>query len=218
MSLFRMFTTIALVSLAGCSARGIDISYSPAFDSACSFVRGVPIKPEWKEELIRRLPEFRHIWAGIGPALLESATQVAPLQAPDSIKARLTLCDLPSQSMLGISVNMRFALAAFTKDPVALRYKADTLFHEILHRMLLGHVPRDSKLLRELGAETACVRSHVHLLAVQKAVLLDLDETAALAEVIRIDGELPGGCYKRAWSIVNATETTYQSYVAELRN
>lgn len=218
MKLYRALAAIALVALAGCSDRGIDITYSPAFDSACSLVRGASIRPEWKEELTRRLPELRRIWSAIGPKLIERATQVVPLQAPDSLNARLTLCDLPSQSILGISVNMRFALAAFTKDPVSLRYKADTLFHEILHRMLLGHVPRDSKLLRELGAETACVRNHVHLLAVQKAVLLDLDQTAALADVIRIDSELPGGCYKRAWSIVNATETAYQSYVAELRN
>ena len=38
-----------------------------------------------------------------------------------------------------------------------------------------------------------------------------------LVEVIKIDGELPGGYYKRAWEIVNQTDGTYLKYMSELR-
>jgi hypothetical protein len=54
------------------------------------------------------------------------------------------------------------------------------------------------------------------LLALQKAVLLKLNEPDALKEVIAVDGALPGGYYKRAWELVNATDKEYLKYVAEL--
>lgn len=57
---------------------------------------------------------------------------------------------------------------------------------------------------------------HLHLLSLQKAVMLDLKEPDQLKEVIAIDSLLPGGYYKRAWEIVNATDTTYLEYVAEV--
>ncbi len=127
---------------------------------------------------------------------------------------RLTLCDTPSQSLAGPSVNMRFALHAFTPTPVPLRYKVDTVFHESLHPFVVQYVPRGSRLLQAHRSESACVLNHLHLLALQKAVLLFLGETAALQQVISIDSQLPSGCW--AWSLLNETETSYQQYVAEL--
>ncbi len=62
------------------------------------------------------------------------------------------------------------------------------LFHELLHR----------------------------LLAVQKAVMLQRGDRRELADVVRIDGQLPGGCYRRAWQIVDEADA-YQHYVRELR-
>jgi hypothetical protein len=38
----------------------------------------------------------------------------------------------------------------------------------------------------------------------------------ALTEVISNDSQLPSGCYRRAWTLVNATENTYLEYVREL--
>jgi hypothetical protein len=60
------------------------------------------------------------------------------------------------------------------------------------------------------------VRDHLHLLALQKAVLLKLNEPDALKEVIAVDSALPGGYYKRAWELVNATDKEYLKYLAEL--
>jgi hypothetical protein len=34
---------------------------------------------------------------------------------------------------------MRYALRSFTPEPVSLRYKVDTLFHELLHIFLSRH-------------------------------------------------------------------------------
>lgn len=50
----------------------------------------------------------------------------------------------------------------------------------------------------------------------QKGVLLSLNASEALAQVISIDSQLPSGCYKRAWNIVNESKDTYERYIAEL--
>jgi len=54
------------------------------------------------------------------------------------------------------------------------------------------------------------------LLALQKAVLLKLNEPEPLKSVIAIDSQLPGGYYKRAWEIVNATDDEYCDNIAEI--
>ncbi len=134
--------------------------------------------------------------------------------APTTV--HLTLCDVPSNAFFGVTVNMRYALRSFTSSPVPLRYKVDTVFHEALHEFVLRNTPRGSALLEANTAESFCVRNHLHLLALQKAVLLSIGDTSSLEQVIAIDSQLPSGCYKRAWSLVNAEPQTYLQYVEEL--
>ncbi len=88
-----------------------------------------------------RLEEYRGLWNGVGPRLLAEAADITGLPQPSGAKVRLTLCNVPSQSIFGISVNMRFALRSYATTPVPLRYKVDTQFHELLHDMLEGHIP-----------------------------------------------------------------------------
>lgn len=97
-----------------------------------------------------------------------------------------------------------------------LRYKIDTVFHEMLHEFVGRNTPQASAMLEAHFSESPCVRNHLHLLALQKAVLVTTGETTALEQVIAIDSSLPSGCYKRAWALVNDTESRYQSFVAEL--
>ena len=195
----------------------VTVAYSPSMDAACSMVRGGTIKDEWKAELAARKPEFETLWAGIGPKLIGAAEEITGRPFPsEQVTAHLTLCNLPSQSIVGISVNMRYALKSYISPAVPMRYKVDTLFHELLHVFLASHPIESSQHLAWQGAEPECVRKHLHLLALQKAILLKLQQPEALQDVISIDGQLPGGCYKRAWILVNATDTEYLKYVAEL--
>ena len=195
----------------------VTVVYSPSLDTACSMVRGGTIKDEWKEELVSRKAEFEAIWASVGPRLVAATESLTGKSFPaEDFKSRLTLCNLPSQSYIGISVNMRYALKSFVSTPVPMRYKVDTLFHELLHVFLSSHPIVNSSLLAEHDSEPDCTRNHLHLLALQKAVLLRLQEPAILQETVAIDGQLPGGCYKKAWAIVNATDEEYLKYVAEI--
>lgn len=192
------------------------VSYRPRLDAICSTLMGQPIENRWQAELESRLDEYRNLWSRIGPDLLAQAEKISGLRSPRSANVRLTLCNLPSQSILGITVNMRFAMQSFTDTPVPLRYKVDTQFHELLHRMLDGHLPRQSRSLVEHSDASRCVKNHLHLLALQKASLLELKQLEALADVVRIDSLLPGGCYREAWEIVNGSEFEYLTFLSEI--
>lgn len=208
----------------GCSSQAtlprIRVEYSPSEDLACSLPPGSPIKEEWKAELLSREPEFIRLWEAEGPRLVAATEAISGKDFPSQeITARLTLCSVPSESFPEtgrVTINMRYALRSFTPEPVSMRYKVNTLFHELLHIFLQRHPIENSTLLKEHAAEDERVRDHLHLLALQKAVLLKLNEPDALKEVIAVDSVLPGGYYKRAWELVNATDTEYLKYVAEL--
>ena len=218
-----LITLLLVASASLCSSDAqarlpvITISYNAAMDAQCALDRGVSIRDEWKAELQSRRAEFDNLWRTLEPTLVEAAeTITGKAFSGDKITARLTLCELPSQSSDGIIINMRYALKSFTPTPVPLRYKADTLFHELLHVFLSEHPVKVSALLELNKSEPERTRDHLHLLALQKAVLLKLNEPEALKDVVTIDSHLPGGYYKRAWEIVNATGDEYLKYVAEI--
>ena len=217
----RLFLLLALLiflsTLASAGQPTITITYSPRLDWACSVFRGPTIKEEWKTELVTRQPEFEELWASIGPKMIAATESITGNSFPaDEISARLILCNLPSQSILGLSVNMRYALRSFTSHPVPMRYKVDTLFHELLHNYLDEYPVRNSKLTQQHASEPDRVQNHLHLLALEKAVFIKLGELQALKDVITIDSQLPNGYYKRAWEIINATDDEYLKYVAEI--
>jgi len=214
-------TVILIASLFASSADAgqpaITISYNQTLDSVCSFFRGVAIHDDWKAELTSRQAEFEGLWKVSGPKMIEATEEITGKPFPaKQFTARLTLCNIPSQSGFGISINMRYALKSFTPAPVTMRYKVETLFHELLHKFLAEYPVKNSVLLKQYANEPENTRDHLHLLALEKAVLLKLNENAVLKETIIVDSQLTGGYYKRAWEIVNTTDTEYLKYVAEI--
>jgi hypothetical protein len=195
----------------------VKVEYDASEDVSCS---GGSIKEEWKAELHSREPEFISLWESEGPRLVAATESISGKDFPSQeITARLTLCNLPSESFPEsgrVTINMRYALRTFTPEPVSMRYKVNTLFHELLHIFLERHPVANSALLKEHASEGERVRDHLHLFALQKAVLLKLNQADTLKEVIAVDSMLPGGYYKRAWELVNATDTEYLKYVTEL--
>jgi len=224
MRVFRNTLLLAFVSVAACASQPrfphVKVVYDVSADAACSENPGDAIKEEWRAELLAREPEFVKLWETEGPRLVAATEAITHKTFPSQeITARLTLCKLPSESFPAtnrVTINMRYALKSFTQEPVSMRYKVDTLFHETLHIFLSRNPVETSALLKEHASENERVRDHLHLLALEKAVLLRINEPDALEEVIAVDSMLPGGYYKRAWELVNATGTEYLKYVGEL--
>jgi hypothetical protein len=215
---FSTLSVLALVvaSTAGHSSPVPQIIYEEAADRQCASTEASAIGPGLVSELRSRLPEMRQLWQSVGPEMIRAVTALTNKPFEPTGTIQLTLCNMPSNSLQGPAVNMRYALKSFTETPVPLRYKVDTAFHEELHAFVDANVPAKSELLAVHASEPQCVRNHLHLLALQKAVLLSLNDSASLAQVVAFDGQLPSGCYKRAWALVDATPSTYLQYVAEL--
>jgi len=178
------FTVLwASVCTSQASLPHVKVKYDASADVSCS---DGSTKEEWKAELLSREPEFISLWEVEGPRLVATTESISGKDFPSQeITARLTLCNLPSESFPEagrVTINMRYALRSFTPEPVSMRYKVNTLFHELLHIFLQRHPIANS----------------------------------ALKEVIAVDSMLPGGYYKRAWELVNATDTEYVKYVTEL--
>jgi hypothetical protein len=195
----------------------ISIVYNDSFDSLCAFFQGYRLKDHWKSELLFLQKEFEHQWTAAAPGLISATEQITQKPFPDKhFTARLTLCNVPSQSYLGISINMRYALKSFTQTPVPISYKVNTLFHELLHKFFADNPITHSRLLEQHSSEHERTKNHLHLFALQKAVLLKLNQTQMLNEQIAIDSQLPDGNYKRAWELVNTTDSEYMKYVSEI--
>lgn len=210
------FALFSASSLSMAAAPYVHIKYNKTLDAACAFFKGYEIEDSWKLELTARIEEFRSTWEMLGPKLLQETELLSGYKFDSPISAYLSLCSVPSQSLVGISVNMRYSLASFTNNPVSFDYKAAVLYHEILHQLIAELVPSNSQLLALHRNEHDRVLNHLHLLALEKAVYLKLGLKRELSEVINIDGKLTGGFYKRAWEIINATDDTYMLYLAEI--
>jgi hypothetical protein len=199
------------------------LSASPqSVEPAFVFDKGAPetclsgtVKPEWHREMTERLPEFASLWRDKGPQMVQAVRKITGKEFSPQSKITLTLCSTPSNSFFGVTVNMRYALRSFTSSPVPLRYKVDTAFHEMLHTFVDRATASSSPELSVHASESMCVRNHLHLLALQKAVLMEVGEIHALEQVVALDSLLPSGCYKRAWAIVNSPDV-YRSLLTEL--
>lgn len=199
----------------------VQITYSSKNDLACSSRDGSEIPESWKHELEARRAEFDALWGRLGPKLIKDTIAIVGKPFPAGIVARLTLCNVPSESFPAfgvVSVNMRFALKSFTDRPVSMQYKVGTLFHELLHVYLDANPVANSALSKAHALEDRRVLNHLHLLALQKAVYLRLGLLNELEEQVRIDSSLPGGYYKRAWALVNATDNEYIKYISEINS
>ena len=93
---------------------------------------------------------------------------------------------------------------------------SEKLFHELMHHYASALTP-SSRLKKKYASESQVVINHLHVMALEKFVLLELGESAELKfleEEYRTD--LPPGHYKRAWEIVSDIEG-YEAFLAELK-
>ena len=58
-------------------------------------------------------------------------------------------------------------------------------------------------MLKKYQNEESGVLSHLHLMAIQKKVYLELGLKDRIEKVIKFDSEVYKGAYKRSWDIVN---------------
>ena len=195
----------------------VRLYYAEMFDFVCGQQTKYQIDQKWVSELDSRLPEFRTLWQGAGPTLLQTSADVVGKSFDQTeFAVNFSVCSFPSMSD-PLLINMRYSLKSFTAAPIGPNVTVSIIYHEILHQYLKGKIPRASKLLAKYAGEGDTVLSHLHLFALQKAVYLKLNQPQTLNDVIKKDQSLPNKAYARTWEIVNTLED-YTSFITELRN
>lgn len=195
----------------------VAIEYSSLWDSLCSTLKGYEIKDAWKKEILIKKTQLEIEWRTYGDDLLNTTESIVGHRFNrESATVHLTLCNTPSRSF-PLIVNMRYSLSSFIKKPVPIEVKAGTVFHEILHSYVSDNLNDQSALLALYKSEHQRVLDHIHLLALIKAVYLELGRSRELSLIIANDNSLPNGHYKRAWQIVNTEPEYYFDFVNELQ-
>lgn len=183
-------------------------------DRVCVNEFHVPVDSEDVQAAVEKRQAFQDEWNAQGPAYMNAALSEIGIPFPYAeVQATLTVCLRESTSVPLILEVREFLPTAKTQAP-AWEF-SEILFHELMHTYVspaLAH----SALMEKYRNEPPTTKYHLHVMAIEKMVLLELgrpDELKAIDRGYR-DASDPG--YKRAWEIVNDIEG-YQPFIAELK-
>ena len=184
------------------------------FDRDLSRITNKPVKDEMMQEAGRRVKEFQSLWDQEGANYLQIAFAEVGLPFPYvEMQAALTVSPVASTSA-PLIINIKSFLSSAEK-PAPLSVFPIILFHELMHTYLRGI--GDSSLFRKkYASESFVTLNHLHLMALEKFVLLKLGKTEVLNW---LDNDYRTGLppdYKRAWEIVNDIED-YQTFIKDLK-
>lgn len=178
------------------------------------------LDPSLVTSVRRGLSNLSARWDASGSKLLASTLWLTHKGfSRREITVFLTLCNTPSMSQPPILNILDYLGALVRTDDL----KANTLleglvFHELLHPFLMEGWPNlmvTSPTVLKHSQESQLVLNHLHLLAVQKHVYLQLGRSHDLEAIIADDSIYPA--YQKAWKIVN-TPGTSKILVKELEN
>lgn len=184
------------------------------FDRECGALTQKPVKDEWMAEVVDRLDEFQSLWDAEGTLYMQTALKEVGVPFPyKEMQATLTVCDVSSMSSPLIIYVRGFLSSAEKPHPNSAF--PELVFHEVMHTYV-----RDiydlSQLRKKYESESPVVLNHLHVMALEKFVLLKLNKPELLEWVQnRYRNRFPPP-YKRAWEIVNDIEG-YEAFMKELK-
>lgn len=197
----------------------VSLAYHTYLDNLCGKLKdSQPIDTAAAEELRNRLEEFRTLWDKQGVPLMQETVRIIkqPFRFRETIVA-LHVCPALANTSLPLLVDMRRYLRAAPKGEHAdwLERFPLIVWHEILHRYvvdLIGSTP-STPLWKKYEAEPDRVRWHLHLMAIEVAVLRQMRKERELTKVHADYAKWTS--YKRALEIVEREGA--EAFLAELR-
>lgn len=195
----------------------VRFDYSETYDETCARGFGYMdleeapkkserLKPEWVEELKKRLPEFEQAWNQQGPSFLQILHGRFRTGFRDPIYvAYLSACESTPSMGFPLILNVSRFLKSFRakKKPRDLKYFPVNLLHELLHVWLRANLPASTPLLKKFASENRTTRNHIHLIALQREIFAKLHRSDLLAFIER-DYVRMGGSHKKAWDLVES--------------
>ena len=177
-----------------------------------------------KAEAEQRLPEFRAAWAKYGPVLLRETRAVVgrPFKFHEAL-ATLHVCEAHADgTSYPLTVNLTLFLKSYGGEyqnhPRADELFANLIYHEVLHRYIRditgpgsGEPMKATPLLLSYGSENPFVRTHLHLIAIEKLVYRRLGKDEIPATMW---ADNKNQAYVRAYELAN--ELGAEAIVADL--
>jgi hypothetical protein len=185
------------------------------FDTYCGELLKTTVSRAAVEETMRRRPELQALWDREGQAYLSTTFSEIGLPFPyKEMQAYLTVCPgvIPMAAPLFMNVS-RYLSSAATRYPDA--HFVETLYHELMHTYI-HPVVATSALRKKYASEPRAVVSHLHVMALEKMVLLKMGKEDELKRVASEYQSVLPPEYRRAWEIVDKIEG-YQPMVNELK-
>jgi hypothetical protein len=196
----------------------VDILYPQAgtiFDRTCSsFMAKSEVTPEIIKAAAELRPRLQAEWSRHGTRYVSAALEEIGAPFPYSeMQATLTVCSVSTMST-PLIINVRKYLPGAVR-PAPQEDFSEALFHELMHHYA-GSLTADSALKKKFASESLVVLNHLHVVALEKAVLSKLGETDELKLVEQEYRTSPSPGYKRAWEIVS--EIGPDAFIEELKD
>ena len=197
----------------------IDLVYrapnGTVFEANCNALLKTTIDPEAVKAAVQRTPELQQVVnREIGPLLSTTYAEVGMSHPYQEVQATLTVCPGINSMSGPLFLNVRpFLPTAAKREPDW--YFVEVLYHELMHTYV-GNASQASAFRKKYAGEERVVLSHLHVMALEKFVLLKLGRAEELAHVAERYKASPSAAYKRAWEIVDQVED-YQSFIKELK-
>jgi hypothetical protein len=184
-------------------------------DRLCSQLFNTQIEPKWIQETVQRLPEFQALWDKEGPAYLSVVLREVGLAYPfREVQATLTVC--PGALSMGSPLMVKVSRFLSSEErPLPASLFSLFVFHELMHRYVTPVHPT-SGLRKKYASEPLITLNMLHLMALEKFVLLKLGKSEELRILDEIYRTQRTPEHKRAWEIVNEKES-YEAFVSELK-
>ena len=200
------------------------------FDANCSQMFKIPIDAEAVKAAVQRAPELQRLLnREIGPYLSATYAEVGIPYPYREVQATLTVC--PGVDSMSEPLFLNVSQFLPTADPrVDDRYFVEIAYHELMHTYVASiffawpsalsqadTASQGSSFRRKYADEDPVVLSHLHVMALQKFVLLKMGRVEELKHVAAGYRASKNPAYQRAWEIVDQVED-YQAFVKELKD
>lgn len=223
--IFLAAITLLMPTIALAEGPEVTYRYSGVFDRWCTATNGTEVPDAKQQQLLGKVDALQAEWDKLGPKILATTEKLIgePFRRRE-VTATLFLCGRTPSMSLPLLINGNWFVDGKRQLPNDMA--THIVFHELLH-IYIGNnfcestspcaFMRDSPLRKKYEAEGEhfVVLNHLHLMAIQKLVYLELGLEDVLARVIENDSKLANDAYKRAWEIVN--EEGHEVIVAELQ-
>ncbi len=208
--------SLSISAQADFSVPKLDFQYADIFDISCADKSNFPIKPETAAAAEAATPHYQKFWDASGPDLLRKLFEfVGRGYYRSELTVSTTVCNYPPMSE-PLMMNVGYFLD--TKSERTGRHIVQMTFHEFIHKYIVANVKWENlaSLNGEFGNENESVKTHLHLMALEKTIyqMLGREDLVKTAEVSY--KEYIKGPYKRTWELVSVDDTR-KKLVEELK-